>query len=144
MIGTESETLIDWASFNAARSALGADFVRILNYFREDGEKSVERIEAAQRARDAVGLVIPAHTLKGEARQFGADRLADLAEAIEMRARQCVEWRQEPDDLVAEVVQLRPAFAATIEAFDRETNPLVERRGFGKRAAAANQGFGRI
>lgn len=135
---------VDWESFQAARSELGADFVRILGYFREDGSKSVARIEDALRGKNAAALVVPAHTLKGEARQFGAEALADVAEAIEVRARQCVEWRIEPDDLIDRVVQLRPLFTATMDAFDRETNPLVERRGFGKKPVVTNQNFGRI
>ena len=136
--------IIDWEVFQQARSELGADFIRILGYFREDGTKSVAAIEEAVRANSAVALVIPAHTLKGEARQFGADALADLAEQIEDEARKCVEWRQAPDTLITEVVKLRPLFTETLDAFDAETNPLVERRGFGRKEIVTNQGFGRI
>ena len=136
--------IIDWEAFQASRSELGADFIRILGYFREDGTKSVTAIEAAMRAGQAVALVIPAHTLKGEARQFGADSLADLAEGIEDFARKCVEYRQSPDEIIPEAAKLRPLFEETMEAFDAEINPLVERRGFGKKALVTNQGFGRI
>ena len=136
--------IIDWEVFQQARSELGADFIRILGYFREDGTKSVAAIEEAVRANSAVALVIPAHTLKGEARQFGADALADLAEQLEDEARKCVEWRQSPDALITEVVKLRSLFTDTLDAFDAETNPLVERRGFGRKEVVSNQGFGRI
>jgi HPt (histidine-containing phosphotransfer) domain-containing protein len=136
--------IIDWDIFQQARTELGADFIRILGYFREDGVKSVTAIEAAMRAGDAVSLVIPAHTLKGEARQFGAEALADLAENIEAFARQCVEYRQSPDEFVPEVVKLRPLFTETLALFETEINPLVERRGFGKKVLVTNQGFGRI
>ena len=136
--------IIDWEAFAEARNELGAGLIRILGYFREDGAKSVAAIEDAMRAKNAVALVIPAHTLKGEATQFGAEALAELAEHIETVARQCVEWRTDPDELLPEVVKLRPLFGETLAAFDRETNPLVERRGFGKKVEAANQGFGRI
>jgi histidine phosphotransfer protein HptB len=138
------EAIIDWEAFQASRAELGADFIRILGYFREDGTKAVAAIEEAVRAQSAVAIVIPAHTLKGEARQFGADALGDLAEEIEDFARKCVEWRQSPDEIVPEVVKLRPLFIETIEAFDAETNPLVERRGFGRKSIVTNQGFGRI
>ena len=138
-------TGIDWVSFKAARSALGADFIRILGYFREDGVKSIDAIERAMREKNAVAMILPAHTLKGESRQFGADGLGDLAEVIEGHARDCVEYRHEPDQVLEHVVQLRPIFEATLEQFGRETNPLVERRGFGRRPVeAANQSFGRI
>ncbi len=136
--------IIDWEVFQQARASLGADFIRILGYFREDGTKSVAAIEEALRAKNAVALVIPAHTLKGEADQFGANGLADLAETIEDAARKCVEWRQTPDELITEVIKLRPLFEATLAAFDVEINPLVERRGIGRREVVTNQGFGRI
>jgi histidine phosphotransfer protein HptB len=142
---SDLDDIIDWAAFQTARGELGADFIRILGYFREDGAKSVDAIEAAVRANNSVAIVMPAHTLKGEARQFGADALGDVAEIIETHARQCIEWGHTPDGVIEHVVKLRPLFTQTLEAFDKETNPLVERRGFGKRPVLVNnQGFGRI
>jgi len=140
------ENQIDWPGFFRSRQALGADFIRILGYFREDGTKSVAAIEAAMRARDAAALVIPAHTLKGESLQFGAETLAALAEEIETVARHCVEMQRPPDELIRRVVLLRPLFEETLALFDREVSPLVERRipgGFGRKPAANPQGFGR-
>lgn len=134
--------VVDWAVFQQARTMLGADFVRILGYFREDGTKSVVAIEAAMRAKNAAALVLPAHTLKGESRQFGADPLSDLAEKIENVARRCVEYQHSPDELLHEVVKLRPLFELTLDLFERETNPLVERRPGGRRGVH-NQDFGR-
>jgi HPt (histidine-containing phosphotransfer) domain-containing protein len=133
----EGASLVSWTAFSQARSELGASFVRILGYFREDGVKSVSAIEAAMRANNAAALVIPAHTLKGEARQFGADPLGDCAEAIELIARDCVENRDEPSDALEHVVGLRPLFEATLALLEREANPLVERRPttFGRRPA---------
>lgn len=139
-----SEDIIDWAAFSTARAELGADFVRILGYFREDGVKSVAAIETAMRAANAAAMVMPAHTLKGEASQFGAVALTDLAETIETIGRQSIEWRQDPDEALPHVVQLRALFAETLGAFERETNPLVERRGFTRKTEAANQRFGQI
>lgn len=138
----EQANLVNWPAFAQARSELGASFVRILGYFREDGVKSLEAIEAAMRNKSAAALVIPAHTLKGEARQFGADPLAECAEAIEIIARGCVERRDGPDEALADVVRLRPLFEATLTLLERESNPLVERRPqFGRRAL--NGGFAR-
>ncbi|HEX8383296.1 MAG TPA: Hpt domain-containing protein [Sphingomonas sp.] len=132
----EGSTLIDWVAFTKARTELGAGFVRILGYFREDGVKSVAAIDAAMRAGSAAQMIIPAHTLKGEARQFGAEPLADLAEAIEEIARDCVETRDTPDDALLHVARLRPLFNDTLALLEREANPLAERRpagGFGRR-----------
>lgn len=139
----EGSTLIDWPAYAKARAELGAGFVRILGYFREDGVKSVATIEDAMRANNAAAMVIPAHTLKGESRQFGAEPLASLAEAIETHARDCVERRLEPEAALADVVRLKPLFEETLALLEREANPLAERRsagGFGRKPAGT---FGR-
>nr|WP_314446914.1 Hpt domain-containing protein [uncultured Sphingomonas sp.] len=138
--------VVDWAHFEKARGELGPGFIRILSYFREDGVKSVAAIEQAMREQNTVALVMPAHTIKGEARQFGAKPLAKVAELIESTARLCVETQRFPDELVADVVRLRKLFDQTIHLFDEATNPLRSRPGaagaFGRKAS--NQGFGRI
>jgi histidine phosphotransfer protein HptB len=146
-LSEDSPDIVDWGHFEKNRAELGPGFIRILSYFREDGVKSVAQIEQAMREQNTVDLVIPAHTLKGEARQFGAEPLAVIAELIEQTARLCVETHRFPDELVPEVVQLRKLFNQTIELFDKATNPLLTRAapspaGFGRKAS--NQDFGRI
>lgn len=141
----DGQDIVDWVYFERSRAELGPGFIRILGYFREDGEKSVARIEQAMREHDTVGLVIPAHTLKGESRQFGAEPLADVAEKIENVARTCIETHRFPDELVPDVVELRRMFDLTVAMFDKATNPLRTRAaagGFGRKVA--NQEFGRI
>lgn len=142
-VSFESDELVDWPEFEAAREQLGAAFARILRYFQEDGVKSVEAIEMAMRERNSAALVVPAHTLKGEALQFGAGPLSDLAEKIEMSARHFVEIQVTPEELVPDAARLRPMFNATMELLEKAINPLVERRSaFGQKAA--NQSFGRF
>jgi hypothetical protein len=140
-VATGAAELVDWGVFARVRTELGSGFVRILGYFREDGIKSVSQIEQAIRDRSAAALVLPAHTLKGEAHQFGAVPLADLSEVIEMTARRCVESRETPEELIEKVVELRPLFDATLRLFDREVNPIVERRpvsgGFGRKPSGS-------
>lgn len=137
MATVDGDRLVDWTAFAQTRSQLGANFVRILGYFHEDGVKSVAKIEEAMRAGNAAALVLPAHTLKGEAHQFGAEPLAECAAAIEDIARHCVEHRYEPSEALKHVVELRPLFEATLTLLEREANPLVERRpAFGRRPAA--------
>ena len=143
----ERPDTVDWVHFEKSRAELGPGFIRILSYFKEDGVKSIAQIESAMREQNTTALVIPAHTLKGEARQLGAEPLAKVAELIETTARFCIESRRFPDELVPEVVELRRLFAATVELFDKETNPLLTRAaggpvGFGRKVN--NQGFGRI
>ena len=141
----DDATLVDWVFFERNRAELGPGFIRILGYYREDGDKSVQAIEEAMRDENTVALVIPAHTLKGESRQFGAEPLAALAEKIEEVARSCIETHRFPDELIPDVVELRKMFERTIALFDQATNPLLTRAapaGFGRKVA--NQEFGRI
>ena len=138
-----SGELVDWTVFSQMRTELGASFVRILGYFRVVGEKAVAKIEEAMHRRDAAALVIPAHTMKSEARQFGAEPLGALAEEIEFAGRRAVESGLLPDHVLPQVAKLRPIYAETISRLEAETNPLVARRqGFGRKPS--NQEFGRI
>ena len=144
-VSDEARNIVDWVHFEKSRSELGPGFIRILTYFKEDGTKSVAEIEQAMHNQNAPALVLPAHTLKGESRQLGAEPLAKVAELIETTARLCVETHRFPDELVPEVVELRRLFTETVELFDKATNPLVTRTGssgFGRKVT--NQGFGRI
>lgn len=142
-LSNASEQLVDWAEFQRIRAELGANFVRILGYFREDGEVAVTKIETAMHARDAAALVLPAHTMKSEARQFGAEPLGQLAEEIEVAARRALESHLFPDNIVPEVAKLRPLYLRTMELLERETNPLAQRRRtFGR--GPSNQEFGRL
>lgn len=141
----EARDIVDWVHFEKSRADLGPGFIRILSYFREDGVKSIAQIEQAMHSQNTVALVLPAHTLKGESRQLGAEPLAKVAELIETTARLCVENGRFPDELVPQVVQLRKLFGETVQLFEKATNPLVQRTGtggFGRKVT--NQGFGRI
>ncbi len=141
----EARDIVDWAHFEKSRAELGPGFIRILSYFKEDGVKSIAQIEQAMHDQNATALVLPAHTLKGESRQLGAEPLAKISELIESTARLCVETHRFPDELIPEVVQLRTLFNQTVELFEKATNPLVQRTtptGFGRKVN--NQGFGRI
>jgi HPt (histidine-containing phosphotransfer) domain-containing protein len=134
-VANENGSLVDWTIFSQARAELGANFIRILGYFTEDGVKSVSKIEEAMRAGDAAALVLPAHTLKGESRLVGAEQLGECAETIEMIGRACVESHDTPDQALEHVVRLRPLFERTLAVLEREANPLVNRQpGFGRRA----------
>lgn len=141
----EGREVVDWAYFERSRTELGPGFIRILSYFKEDGVKSIAQIEQAMRDENTTALVMPAHTLKGEARQLGAEPLAKIAELIETTARFCIETHRFPDELVPQVVEMRKLFDQTVELFEKATNPLVSRNptgGFGRKVT--NQGFGRI
>ena len=141
---TARPDIVDWGHFDRNRDELGPGFIKIIGYFREDGVKSIARIEEAMRSNDTTALVVPAHTLKGESRQLGAESLAEVAELIESTARLCIETRRFPDELVPQVVELRRLFEQTLAAFDQETNPLRRRAGASFGHKVGNQGFGRL
>ena len=133
-----TEAIVDRTRFAQAKAALGVNFARILGYFREDGEKSIAQIEDAMRRENAAALVRPAHTLKGESLQFGAEPLGLMAEAIEKAARDAVERHDFPYHVAAQVALLRPAFAKALAYFDAELAvPAPPRRvvGFGRKQA---------
>lgn len=142
----DGKDIVDWAHFEKSRAELGPGFIRILSYFREDGVKCLAKIEDAMREQNTAALVIPAHTLKGEARQFGAGTLSDVAELIETTARFCIETHRFPDELIKDVVELRRLFQQTVDLFEKATNPLLTRANsqgaFGRKVS--NQNFGRI
>ena len=116
---------IDQEKLDGLRAELGVHFPRILSYFAEDGVKSVEAIEQAVRARDAVALVRPAHTLKGEALQFGAEALGLAAEHLEKGARDAVEGHSFPLDAVEYSATLRSLFADALAALRQAAAPVA-------------------
>src|SRR3546814_10492637 len=50
-LGHVQTALVNWTEFAQVRRELGAGFVRILGYFREDGIKSVSAIEDRSEER---------------------------------------------------------------------------------------------
>ena len=151
-VGPRAERIGRMRSIGVSRRRLGH---RRLGAFREEpgrawaglhphpqlfprGRREVGRRRSSRRctSRTRPRWCIPAHTLKGEARQFGAEPLADVAELIEPTARFCIETHRFPDELVPEVVELRRLFEQTVELFDKATNPLVTPRRAGAASAA--------
>ncbi len=122
------ETIVDWERFAQAKAHLGSNFLRVVGYFQQDGKQSIDAIENALRARNAVAMIAPADVLKNDALQLGAISVAELAEDVEFAARDCLEWHQAPDTLVEPIMQLREAFAGTLAQLEREVNPLSNRQ----------------
>ena len=124
----------------------GPDFIRILSYFKEDGAKSVAQIEQAMREQNTTALVLPAHTIKGEARQLGAEPLAMVAELIEMTARFCIETHRFPGRACARRSSSCAACSTRRSSCSTKRPTRWSRRaapgGFGRKVS--NQGFGRI
>jgi len=114
---------INHETLSALRLELGVHFARILSYFAEDGIKSVQAIEDAVAKRDAVALVRPAHTLKGESLQFGCEALGYAAEHIEQAARAAVEAHSFPNEIVDSSWKIRPLFTEALAALEHASAP---------------------
>lgn len=110
-------------TLSALRLELGVHFARILSYFAEDGVKSVQEIEDAVAKRDAVALVRPAHTLKGESLQFGCEALGYAAEYVEKAARAAVEAHNFPNEIVDFSWKIRPLFKEALAALEHAAAP---------------------
>jgi HPt (histidine-containing phosphotransfer) domain-containing protein len=139
-MGQSGNSVVNWTTFDQTRSLIGSDFAKILGYYRDDAAKCVVAVEQAYKLRDAVSMVRPAHTLKGDSLQFGGEALGRLAEHIEHSARRCVEEHSVPDKLDAEILRLRPLLIETLGEFERELTrgqPTPLRRpvaaGFGRK-----------
>jgi histidine phosphotransfer protein HptB len=120
--------VIDWTQLAAARARMGAKFWRTLGYLHDEGLVAMSRIENALRAHDPVAMIEPAEHLKDEAMPLGALRLAEIAETIEMQARDCVEYHQDPAPLIETVVQMRTVFDETVDLLQNDANPLIQHR----------------
>jgi histidine phosphotransfer protein HptB len=136
--------LVDRTKLGHTRAELGVNFTRILGYFREDSIKAIAQIEAAINNMDAVALVRPAHTLKGESLQFGLEQLGYTAETIEKAARDAVENRSFPHEMVGKASGLRALLAETLGTLDRDGAatvpasigmPVRRAVGFGRKSA---------
>ncbi len=123
----DAADLIDWACLAAERQRLGGQFWRTLGYLHDEGLVAISGIENALRAHNPAAMVGPAERLKDEAFPLGALRLAEIAESIEIDARDCVEWHQDPAPLIESVVLLRSVFAETVALLESDSNPLMRK-----------------
>lgn len=130
---------VNWTTFGQTRAIIGGDFARILGYYRDDAAKNVVAIEQAFKIGDAVAMVRPAHSLKGDSLQFGGEALGRLAEHIEHVARRCVEEHISPAELGADIPRLRPMLIETLGQFERE----ISRTAVAPVRRPAVGGFGR-
>ena len=75
-MGQMGKDVVNWTTFGQTRALIGGEFSKILGYYRDDAAENVVAVEQAYKLRDAVSMVRPAHTLKGDSLQFGGEALA--------------------------------------------------------------------
>jgi histidine phosphotransfer protein HptB len=120
---------INWAVLNETRRKFGGNFFRHFGYFTQDGPRSVQAIEDAMRAMNAAKMVLPANRLAEDAYLFGAQALGELAEKLEISAQRCVAQHETPDQMLRDVLALRPLYFTSVARLEREVSPLVKRKG---------------
>jgi HPt (histidine-containing phosphotransfer) domain-containing protein len=111
---------IDLAALRRLRAVIGgeaADLQELIEDYLEAAPALAEKIARTAADRDVDAMRIAAHTLKSNARDFGAVRLAALCEALEKACKegtvgdalsQAVEIRAEEDVARAALEHLDP------------------------------------
>jgi len=101
---------IDPEAFEQTRELLEDKLAVVIEYFIEDSEGYLDRINTAINQNDPASAIIPAHTLKSSSRQFGINQLADLAKRAEAATRLLSEGK-EAEALPPLLQEMQSAFA---------------------------------
>lgn len=84
-----SESVIDQATFDGLKQAMGADFIpELVNAFLEEAPALIAQLRPALLAGDVEMFRRAAHSIKSNAATFGATRLFELAKELEILARE--------------------------------------------------------
>ncbi|HEU4838660.1 MAG TPA: response regulator [Micavibrio sp.] len=106
------DTIIDYALLEEARSLLKDKFDLLMDHYIEDVENYIRDIETAAACGDMEAVVRPAHTIKSTSKRMGALRLADLALAIELGARDAAKAGQPDAPALMEQIRALPGMFA--------------------------------
>ena len=107
--------VVDW---ELALEAVGGDrklLQDVVGLFLKHGPVHMTDIRSALDTANHRALHIAAHTLKGETRYFGADRLEETALALELMARDAITGKP-LDDVEPTFERLTGQFAELVEA----------------------------
>ena len=110
---TPTDDVLDPNAVIEARTMMLDKFPRLIEFFLEDAAIYIGKIEEGLSARNAQGIVPPAHTLKSSARQMGAAKLADTAMHVETEARKALSAGSSIDHLAADIHELKTLLART-------------------------------
>ncbi|HEY8170666.1 MAG TPA: Hpt domain-containing protein [Candidatus Limnocylindria bacterium] len=107
---------LDRAALDDLLAMAGGDaslLVELLDSFIADADQYATELDAAIAAGDDAALVRPAHSLKSNAMNVGATRLAELSRALELDARggPVAEAESRVAAVQAELAEVRTAVA---------------------------------
>ncbi len=86
-----TDQLIDMAALQRLLNVVGGDpedLQELLDDFVESVPETIDKMKGASQSGDLAALRIAAHSLKSNARDFGATNLASLCEALEHSCRE--------------------------------------------------------
>ncbi|MGK2942940.1 MAG: EAL domain-containing protein [Immundisolibacter sp.] len=86
MIPAPGKAVLNPVLLTELRNAIGDSLPAVIRTFISDGASYLEQLRVAITERDEVRMRDLAHTLKGSARNIGAEQLADLADRVERLA----------------------------------------------------------
>jgi HPt (histidine-containing phosphotransfer) domain-containing protein len=89
----------------------------LIEAFKTDTATRLQRLHSAAANADAARLRMEAHTIKGSARQMGADAIASMCQEIELAAIEAPPWR-----LAERVDRLEAHFAEVSRAMTLYSN----------------------
>lgn len=104
-----SENQLDPEMIVSLKDILGDNFNSLIGQFEEDGQRRVDALGPAVRAKDYDTINKQAHGLKGSARNLGANLLAEHCDVLEVAGK-----AQQDANLEQTLAAVEQAFAAAV------------------------------
>lgn len=105
--------LLDEIVMEEARATMRDKFPRLIEYYLEDTESYLQKMDAALQENDPIALVPPAHITKSSSRQLGLMRVAEIAAYIESTSRSALRGECGILPLTQNLSELKAAFDHT-------------------------------
>jgi HPt (histidine-containing phosphotransfer) domain-containing protein len=83
--------ILNMSIVEEAKELMSDRFPMMVKYFLEDTQMYLEEIEKGVSESNAEIAISPAHTIKSSAKQLGAERVSEIAKAIEELCRDITE-----------------------------------------------------
>lgn len=114
-----SELTLDMVALKRLLDVIGGDpedFAELKDEYLESVPEIIEAIAAASTSGDLAALRVASHSLKGNAREFGATHLAELCSVLETACKAGTPF--DATDQVAAIVDAEATARAALEALE--------------------------
>lgn len=122
MVGS-CQPAIDWARFQLVRNYADRRITRLVGYFREDAEHHVQLADCAARQGNLLVMIGQLEALRRDAMQIGALGLAELAEQVEVEARDIIDHGMTDFAMPPGLPALSRTLQETLTALESEISP---------------------